>query len=111
MRTVLTDLDLSMIVSVPTSRRPTDVGSTLYLRIKLETTNEEKKNPPLATWCTGGVTPHTGERHGVDILSVVCERHVGLAEANGIFALGNTVIDLELLFGNALDERVRKTAR
>jgi len=31
-------LDLSIIVSVPTSRRPIDLGSMLYLRIKLETT-------------------------------------------------------------------------
>lgn len=38
MRTVLTDFDLSMIVSVPTSRRPIDFGSMLYFSRRLETT-------------------------------------------------------------------------
>jgi hypothetical protein len=74
------------------------------LRIKLETTDGQKKGV-LATQCTEGRTPHTRERHGVDILPVICERHVGLAKANGVFALGDTVIDLKVLFGDALGER------
>ena len=41
MSTVLTDFALSMIVSVPTSRRPIEFGSTLYFFIKDETTGEE----------------------------------------------------------------------
>src|SRR5258706_11586486 len=41
MSTVLTDFALSIIVSVPTSRRPIDFGSTLYFFIKDETTGEE----------------------------------------------------------------------
>ena len=109
MRTVLTDLDLSMIVSVPTSRRPTALGSTLYLRIKLETTDGQKNR--LAIQYTGGGTPHTSERHGVDVLPVVCERHVGLAKANGVFALGNTVIDLEVLLRDALEEGQKSVGR
>ena len=42
MSVVLTDLDLSMIVSVPTSIRPIDLGSMLYFSRRPETANEEE---------------------------------------------------------------------
>ena len=43
MRTDLTDLDLSRSVSVPTSRRPMDLGSMEYLRRRLETVVKAKE--------------------------------------------------------------------
>jgi hypothetical protein len=50
-----------------------------------------------------GDTPHhTGERHGVNVLPVVRERHVRLAEANGVLALRNASIDFKSFLGNAL---------
>ena len=91
---------------MPTSRRPTDLGSTLYLRIKLETANGQKKKKKKGGLTIQDIrgTPHTSESHRVNVFPVVCECHVGLAKANGVFALGNTVIDLEVLFRDALEE-------
>ena len=42
-RIVLTDLDLSMIVSVPMSMRPIERGSMLYLRSNEEVTEGQTK--------------------------------------------------------------------
>jgi hypothetical protein len=41
-----------------------------------------------------------GER--VDILAVVGASHVGLAETNGVFALGDTIEDFKVLLGDTL---------
>src|SRR5687767_12787317 len=51
--TVLTDLDLSSSVSVPTSRRPIEFGSTLYFLSRLETTVRENEYISGST-CHGG---------------------------------------------------------
>lgn len=50
----------------------------------------------------GEKNEHTRESHGVDVFAVVGKGHVGLAEANGVLALGDTVEDFELLLGDAL---------
>ena len=44
-------------------------------------------------------------------LAVVAESHLGLAETNGVFALGNAIELLELCLVDALHERVRRGAR
>ena len=38
----------------------------------------------------------------MNVLPIVHERHVGLAEANGVLALRNAIIDFEGLLGNTL---------
>jgi hypothetical protein len=47
---------------------------------------------------------HTSERHRIYVFPIIRERHIGLTEANGVLALGNTIINLEILLGNALRE-------
>jgi hypothetical protein len=44
----------------------------------------------------------TGQRHGVDILPVIRERHVRLAEPDGVFSRRDTIIYFEIFLGNAL---------
>jgi hypothetical protein len=44
----------------------------------------------------------TGECHRVDVLPIVRERHKRLAEANGVLAGRDAIINLEFLLGDAL---------
>jgi hypothetical protein len=44
----------------------------------------------------------TSERHRVDVLPIVCERHKSLAEANGVFAGCDAIINLEFFLGYTL---------
>jgi len=45
----------------------------------------------------------TGKGHGVDILPVIRERHVRLAEPDGVLSRRDTVIRFEISLGNALE--------
>jgi hypothetical protein len=111
MSTVLTDLDLSMIVSVPTSRRPIERGSMLYFSSKFATAAKRIGLARCAlARCTRRMTRareeqkmgRTGEGKGVDVFAVVTAGHELLAKADGVLALGNTVEDLKILLRNAL---------
>lgn len=44
----------------------------------------------------------TRECDGVYVFAVVCHCHIFLAEPYGIFALGDTIKHLKILFGDAL---------
>jgi hypothetical protein len=83
-----------MMVSVPTSRRPMDLGSILYFSSKAETPVERKDEQRV--WVgymrvSGDGLTRQGKR--VDVFAVVCAGHVRLAETDGVFALGDTVED------------------
>jgi hypothetical protein len=45
---------------------------------------------------------HTSERHRINVLPIIPERHIGLTEANGIFPLSNTIVNLKISLGDAL---------
>ena len=49
----------------------------------------------------------TRQGKGVDVFAVIGASHVRLAEADGVFAFGDTVEDFEVLLGDTLwnDER------
>lgn len=74
----LTLLDLSMMVSVPTSSLPTSVGAMLYFSMRFCTPRDQRKRMKgvFNIW----VHPyhHCGHADGVDVLEIVTERHVGL---------------------------------
>ena len=99
---VLTDLDLSMMVSVPTSMRPIDLGSTL----------KRSKRPETAI---ADETKIQGEDHarrtvkseGVDVLPVITARHVLLSQTNCVFAFRDTIKDFKVFFGDTLCAWVR----
>lgn len=44
----------------------------------------------------------TGQGERIDVFAVVGARHVRLAEANGVFALGDTIENFEVFLGDAL---------
>ena len=98
MRVVVTDFDLSMIVSVPTSMRPIDLGSMLNFSRRPETAvrkwSRKFKGRERDVF--------TIEGKGIDIFTVIWPCHILLAEANGIFSLGNAVKLLEVSLGDAL---------
>ena len=56
-----------------------------------------------------GYTPRTGKGHGVDVLPVIRERHIRLAEANGVLARLDAIVHFKLFLGNALkcDKKVK----
>lgn len=85
-----------------------DLGSTLYLRIKLETTSR-KKRVRLKPVLERNIL-RTSECHGVNVLPIVCERHKRLAEANGILARWHAIISLEFFLRDAL-RGMRNTVR
>jgi len=60
-----------------------------------------------------GYTPRTSKSHGVDVLPVIRERHIRLAEANGVLARLDTIVHFKLFLGNALkgDEKRGKGER
>lgn len=44
----------------------------------------------------------TGQGKRVNVFAVVGASHVGLTETDGVFALGDTIEDFEVLLGDAL---------
>ena len=50
----------------------------------------------------GVVAERTCQREGVDVLPVVGASHVLLSKANGVLALGDTIKDFKVFFGDAL---------
>ena len=56
---------------------------------------------------------HTSERHRINVLPIIRERHIGLTEANGVFPLSNTIVNLKFLLGDALrgDQKRRDKER
>jgi hypothetical protein len=48
------------------------------------------------------VTVRTRERHGVDVLPIIRERHKRLAKANGVLARCDAIINLEFFLRDAL---------
>lgn len=103
-RTVLTDLDLSMMVSVPTSRRPMDLGSMLYFSSREETPARREASENALRWdiCAslGNRLTRQGER--VDVLAVVGAGHVRLAKTDGVFTLWDAIEDFEGFLGDTL---------
>jgi hypothetical protein len=49
-----------------------------------------------------GEVLRASERHRVDVLPIIRERHKLLTEANGVLARWNTIINFEVFLGNAL---------
>lgn len=49
--------------------------------------------------CESGLTCQC---EGVNVLAIVCARHVLLPKTDGVFALGDAVEDLKVLFRDAL---------
>lgn len=80
---VLVDFDLSMIVSVPTSRRPIERGSMLYFFKRFETTVRARE---LMSSLSNSVRyPHPVTKED-GILLVICESHVFLSKTESVFA-------------------------
>jgi len=69
------------------------------LRIKLDTTNRGKSDDQ---YVLEGNILRASECHRVDVLPVIRERHKLLAEADGVLARCDAIINLEIFFGDAL---------
>jgi hypothetical protein len=85
------------MVSVPTSIRPIDFGSMLNFSRSPQTA--EGRSQYLHD---GEGNVHTIQSEGVDVFAVVWPSHIFLPETNGVFALGDTVENLEVSLGHAL---------
>ena len=100
MRVVLTDFDLSMMVSVPTSMRPIDLGSILYLlRRPLTAITRNLVN----TLCSRrNWVRRTVQSKRVDVFAVITASHVLLAKTNGVLSGRNAIKDFEVCLRDAL---------
>ena len=99
MRTDLTDLDLSSIDSVPTSRRPIDFGSIEYLRSSEETV--VRASEYISTY--EDYQPCSTINDDKLTFAVVAEAHLRLPEANCIFPCGNAIEFLKFCLVHTLD--------
>ena len=95
-----------MMVSVPTSIRPMDLGSMLYFSSREETPvrgKEEKEVRVGYMRVVGEGLTRQGKR--VDVFAVVGAGHVRLTETDGVFAFGDTIEDFEVFLGDTLWEK------